>query len=190
MEQELKNLNGLVNELFNRLAAEKKKAVMVVCLFVVMIFMWARAFAGKGPAAAQALTSSAKVEKKLMAGLQEISFIDLPVIKGRNDLITNDFFSADKQEKNSEVNIKSTTANEAQISWIKENLKLEAIGLGKISHAFINGRVFSVGDQIILKDGNDSYTCKVIGIEQEKVLIKYGQKQIKLKFNERIDVTY
>lgn len=189
MEQELKNLNGLVNELLNRLAAEKKKAVMVVCLFVVMIFMWARAFAGKGPAAAQALPSSAKVENKLMAGPQEISFIDLPVIKGRNDLITNDFFSADKQEKNSEVNIESA-ANEAQISWIKENLKLEAIGLGEISHAFINGRVFSVGDQIILKDGNDSYTCKVVGIEQEKVLIKYGQKQIKLKFDERIDVTY
>ena len=190
MEQELKNLNGSINELFNRLAAEKKKTIIVVCLFAVMIFMWTRAFVGKGPAVAQALTSSEQVENKLLDVPQEISFIDLPVVKGRNDVITRDFFSADKQKINPEVNIGPAISSEAQIDWIIKNLKLEAIGLGEISHAFINGRVFSVGDQIILKDGNDSYACEVVGIEQEKVLIEYGQKQIELKFTEKIDVTY
>lgn len=189
MEQELKNLNGSINELFNRLAAEKKKTIMVVCLLVVMVFMWVRAFAGKGPAAAQAITSSNKVEDEILDVPQKISFIDLPVIKGRNDLITRDFFSADKQKIDTEINT-GPTANEAQISWVIENLRLEAISLGKISHAFINGKVFSVGGKIILEDGNDSHTCEVIEIEQERVLIKYGQKQIELEFDKKIDVTY
>lgn len=190
MKREDDSKNGIINDILGRLAVEKKKAVTIACLFLVMVFMWVRAFIGKSPADAQAVSSSAGITDKQQNPEANVEFIELPHVKGRNDILTRDFFADNRRKTDMQDNFDSSGSTDAHISWIIKNLKLEAIGLGKKPQAFINGRVFSVGDELVLKDGDDSYVCEVIGIEQERVLIKYGQKKVELKFTEEIDVTY
>ena len=191
MEFKIKN-NRVISDIFGRLASEKKKTITVLCLFLVMVFMWTRAFIGNNPTGAQAVSSSAKATDKQQSPQQDVEFVDLPYIKGRNDVVSKDFFNAGEQEMDVQNNRGLSDNTSAHINWILRNLKLEAIGLGRNPQAFINGRVFSVGDELVLKNGNESYNCEVIAIEEKRVLIRLEEEELELKFtgDKEIDVTY
>jgi len=196
MGNKLRNSNS-ANRLISHLAAEKKKAAMAVCLIVLMAFMWARVFFRKTPAAeATVITEQMNQEGGSKPALK-ISFIELPKVAGRNDVITRDFFTSNNWQdfngkiKNvvsiEEVNVVPGDGSEEVIRKVVEKIKLEAIVVGDNAKAFVNNKVVSVGDKLLIKDGIDQYECEVVAIEENAVVISCGEAEVKLKLRRVIE---
>ncbi|OHB55162.1 MAG: hypothetical protein A2173_00320 [Planctomycetes bacterium RBG_13_44_8b] len=192
MKWNLKKIGSGNNRLFNRLAAEKKKSFLAVCLIVFMIFMWVRIFAKKTPGAAHATLTNTKASRKGQDNPQiKVSYIELPRIQGRNDVIKMDFFDPKGwrgfvQEGKDLTDGQKTRIGHNSIDRLtrlmQAELKLEAIELGESPCVFINGRLLSTGDKLILKEGNDVYECEVSRIEKNLVVVNCGEVEVQLKF--------
>jgi len=195
MTEKVINRGGLVKGLFGPLAAEKKKAVAASCLVAVMAVMWFRVLTKQAPEAAEAALTTKQLNE-IGSSNQElkVSFIELPQVAGRNDVITRDFFASDDwrhfdSEKGrnlaviEEVNIVSKNGNEeVVIRKVAEKLKLEAIVvLSNNPRAFINDKVVSVGEKVLIRDGVDIYECEVIEIKENMVVIKCREAEVTLK---------
>jgi hypothetical protein len=196
MRQKVTNHGGLARGIMGQLAAEKKKAVMTLCLIFVMAFMWLRVLTNKAPEASQASLITEQSGRQ-DAGTQElkVSFIELPKVAGRNDVITRDFFTSNgwrhfgdgRKEKAviEEVNIVSRNGNEEVIRKVAEKLKLEAIVvLGTNPRAYLNNKIVSEGDKVLIRDGSDTYECEVIEIEENTVVMKYREAEVTLKLTQ------
>ena len=198
MEQNVKNTVNGANRLVSRLAAEKKKTVTALCLIALLIFMWVRVLGKKTPVTAAASQRKENVDQDVLGSNVElkISFIELPKVPGRNDVLTRDFFAADGwrnfigNEKNpgNEVSVKGGI--EEDVKRAAKLLKLEAIVIGSDGNpqAFINGKLLSVGDKLIVRDGADKYEYEVVGIEENEVVMKYGEAEITLILTKVIEM--
>jgi hypothetical protein len=174
MRQKVINHGGHANRLIGQLVAEKKKAVAASCLIAVMTIMWIRVLTKQAPEAADAAFMTEQLNTKDVSNQElNVSFIELPKVAGRNDVITRDFFASNGwryfeggKERNlaviEEVKVVSKNGNEEVIRKVAEKLKLEAIVLSNDPRAFINNKVISVGDKVLIHDGIDTYECEVI----------------------------
>ena len=196
MRQKVINHGGRANRLIGQLAVEKKKAVAASCLIAVMAIMWIRVLTKQSPEAAEAalMTEQLNVEGTLDQEIN-ISFTELPQVAGRNDVITRDFFASNDwrhfggQERNltviEEVNVVSKNGNDEVIRKVAEKLKLEAIVvLSNNPRAFINDKVVSAGDKVLIRDGVDTYECEVIEIKENMVVIKCREAEVTLKLTQ------
>jgi len=188
------------NRLVSRLAAEKKKTVTALCLIALMIFMWARVIGKKAPVTAEAAQRKENMGQDVLDSNEElnISFIELPKIPGRNDVLTRDIFAAngwsnfirnEENPDNKEVGVFSKDGNEEIVRLIAQKLKLEAIGLDGNPQAFINGKLLSVGDKLLVRNGGNKYECEVVEIAENVVVIKCGEAEIRLKVMKPVEVT-
>lgn len=196
MRQKTINNSGLARGLMGQLAAEKKKAVTTLCLIIVMAFLWLRVLTKNAPQASQASSIAGQLNSQDQTGQElNISFVELPKVEGRNDVITQDFFTSNGwrcfgnglKEKAviEEVNIVSKNGNEEVIRRVAEKLKLEAtVVLGTNPRAYINDRVVSVGDKVLIRDGNDTYECEVIEIKENTVVIQCRGAEVTLKLTQ------
>jgi hypothetical protein len=195
MRQKLeKNGNG-VNKIVSQLTADKKKTVAAVCLIVVMVLMWMRVLGKKTTetAAAAAMEQVNVMNKSKSDPEVEISFIELPKVKGRNDVLSRDFFDADnwqnfaKDGKAEEVSFASGDASKEAIRAVAKGLMLEAIVFGENPQAFINDKLLSAGDKLLVREGADVFECEVFKIEEETVFIRCGEAEIALKLMKAIE---
>lgn len=193
------NHGRLAKGFLRPLAAEKKKAVATSCLVVVMAIMWIRVLTNKAPETAEAalIVEQSNVEDATARELN-VTYIKLPQVSGRNDVITRDFFASNdwrhfgsRQNHNvaviEEVNIVSKNGNEEVIRKVAEKLKLEAIVvLSNKPRAFINNKVISIGDNVLIRDGNGTYECEVIDIKEKEnvVVIKCREAEVTLKLTQ------
>jgi len=186
MKENSKNNNGL-GKLVNKLAAEKKKSVIALSLIAIMAFMWIKALSGKAPQAGEAAllaNAVAAVSEQKAEPELKVFFVELPNVKGRNDMLTRDFFVAGSQGFGiEEVNVASG-GSEEKVRRIAGQLKLEAIDSGKNPQAFINDVLLKAGDKLSVKDGKSVYECEVVRIEREAVLIRCGDSEITLKIEQ------
>jgi len=195
MNRSPRNIGDGANGLFGQLAAEKKKATIALCLIAVMVFMWVRVLGKKEPASAEsALTEQQTQLSSTSNPASKISFIELPKVKGRNDVLTRDFFAADNWrafigEGEKTANVVPRDSDEEVAKRIKDKLKLDAIGLGENPRAFINDTLLSVGDRLLVGDGVDTYECEVVGIEKDTVTIKCGKIKFTLELAQAIEVS-
>ncbi len=202
MKQNVANNSTRTNNLFARLTAEKKKAVLAFSLIMVMAFMWVRVLSKKTPNAAEAAltTQQEKLDERANSQLK-LSFVELPKVPGRNDVITIDFFDSNgwqgfmKDEDGrsltgrEEVSVVSKDGSEEVLTKIAGKLKLEAIELSEKPCAFINGKLLLVGDKLHLKDGVNAYECEVVRIEENVVLLRCAEVEVKLRLMPAIEVT-
>jgi hypothetical protein len=199
MRQKAKHNSGESRWLYSRLVAEKKRTVMALCLVAVMVFMWVRVLTKKAPKAADAalVTNQTSIDDESEVELN-ISYVQLPKVAGRDDVVTRDFFASkgwrafvDAQGRNSagggEVNIVSKGGSEELIRAVAEKLKLEAIGLGMSPHALINNEMLSVGDKILIHDVVGVYECEVVEIREDAVVIRCQEAEITLKLTQVIE---
>jgi hypothetical protein len=196
MRQKVTNHGGMARGIMGQLAAEKKKAVMTLCLIFVMAFMWLRVLTNKAPEASQAsLITGQSSRQDTETHELKVSFIELPKVAGRNDVITRDFFTSngwrhfgdERKEKAviEEVNIVSRNGNEEVIRKVAEKLKLEAIVvLGTYPRAYINNKIVSEGDKVLIRDGINVYECEVIEINGNMVVIEYKEAEVTLKLTQ------
>ena len=201
MRQNMHNNGSEGNRLLGRLAAQKKKAVVAFCLIAVMAFMWFKVLIKKSPQAAQASPGTKQVDPNGHTSSQlKVSFIDLPEVAGRNDVITRDFFDVGSWQEfvgNGEgnhlagvkdVNVTSGKGSEEVVRRVVEKLKLEAIVLGKNPQIFINGKLLSRWDKLLVGDAAQTYECEVVGIEENTVFIRCGKAQITLRLTQAMEV--
>lgn len=190
MKQNVRSDGKEANRVLSQLAAEKKKTIVALCLIAVMGFMWVRVFMRKEPKSAEAAVVQRKVEPNTSGSNSElkISFVELPKVTGRNDVLTKDFFAAnnwqdfidgkgESPDGNKEVIVVSGVDDEEIVKRVAKKLKLEAIGLGKNPKAFINDKLLSVGDTLLIADGVDTYECEVVRIEEKMVLIRIEKQK-------------
>lgn len=192
------NSGGRANGFIGQLAAEKKKAV-AACLIAVMAIMWVRVLTKQAPEAAEAVSMTEQLNAEGTSNRElNVSFIELPQVAGRNDVITRDFFASSDwrhfesgKERNlaviEEVKVVSKNGNEEVIRKVAEKLKLEAIVvLSNNPRAFINNKVISVGDKVLIRDGVDIYECEVIEIKEKenKVVIKCREAEVTLRLTQ------
>lgn len=200
MKQVNRNRGGTAGRLFNRLGAEKKKAVTALCLISVMVFMWGKVLLRNAPQAAPSQAGPA-VGRQEPESLKRMSFIELPKVKGRNDVISRDFFALNSWKEfidgdggnltgNEEVKLVSGDDREYRFRQIAERLNLEAIISGKNPQAFINDTLLSVGDKLLVTDRVGTYQCEVAGIEENKVFIRCGETEITLKLKQTKIIDY
>ncbi|MEE9371196.1 MAG: hypothetical protein V3W45_06985 [Sedimentisphaerales bacterium] len=196
MKRNLQNNVSGANRASGRLAINKKKAVFALCLIAVMVFMWVRVLTRKSPQSAAA--SSVAEEIKLIGQSDteslKLSFIELPKVKGRNDVLARDFFTVKNWQDflregkgvgdRREVDVVSRNGNEEVARKIAEKLKLGAIVMGKNPRAFVNDKLLAVGDKMLIQDGVNIYECEIVEIEEKTVLLRCGQAEIRLKLRE------
>jgi hypothetical protein len=170
---------------------EDKKTVMALCLIALMAFMWIRVLTKKTPQGAEAEPATEQSgPEDLSSEKIEVSFVELPKIAGRNDVIARDFFASDgwrhfiggqKPDGIEEVSVVSTDGNEELISKVAKKLKLEATMVSTNPLAFINGQVRRTGEKMLVTDGAKMYECEVVKIEDNTVVIKCEESEITLK---------
>ena len=200
MRENMQNRSGQLNRLLVLLGAQKKKAVIALCLIGVMVFMWVKVFFKRSPQSAGAASTTVQTGLDVRQNPQlKVSFIDLPEVAGRDDVITRDFFAvSDWQEfvKNGagnglgsvEVSIASADGSEEIARRVTGKLKLEAIAIDKNRQTSINGKLLSVGDKLSIEDGAGKYECEVVRIEENAVFVKCGKAQITLKLAQTVEV--
>ena len=191
MEQTAQNNRGVSGRFVRQLTEDKKKTVMALCLIAVMAFMWLRVLGGKAPEKAEAALEHAGAVREQENLELKVSFIELPNVKGRNDVLTRDFFTADKKYLGGakRANLVLGNGSEEIAVRIARKLELEAIMLGENLQAFINDKLVAVGDKLLIRDGADVYECEVVGIKENVVFMKCGQEEITLKLAQGIEVT-
>lgn len=182
---------GPARRVFGRLAAENRKTVAASCLVILMVFLWIRVLTRSTPEAAEATPATEQSDVKNPSPVVTVSFVELPKVPGRNDVVTRDFFACNgwqnfmggrqKFADIEEVNMLSQNGSEEAIKKVAERLRLEAIVLSSNPRAFINNKVLSVGDRMLIDDGNEKYECEVAVIEENTVVIKCREAEITLK---------
>jgi len=195
MKKFLNNIENNSSGIVGRLAVEKKKTVLAVCLVVLMAFMWVKVLTGKKlePAHGTETTSQVKSGTKLEKETS-VSYIDLPEVEGRNDQIKRDIFASngwkDFVNKNNnvvitrEVNVVPGDVTENIIRKIADNMKLEAFVMGENPRAYINDKILSVGDKLPVSDGSRIYECEVILIENNSVVMRCEKAEVILKLKQ------
>ncbi len=95
MKENMKNDTNGVGRILGHLAAEKKKAGIALCLIAVMAVMWVKVLTNKGPQSAQAAPTLAQTEvEEQIKDAMKITYLNLPIVPGRDDLISRDFFAS------------------------------------------------------------------------------------------------
>lgn len=195
MRRNVRNKSNRSKGFVSQLASEKKRAVTALCLIGVMTFMWIRVLTRKAPQTAEAVVTAEQLSTAELSNPElQISFIELPKVAGRNDVISRDFFDADnwrhfiererKRGGLEEVNILSGDGNEEVIRKVAEKLKLEAVMVSENPRAYVDGKVIEVGDKMLIGDGINKYECEVVAIEENTVVIKCREAEITLKLEQ------
>ena len=196
MRRNLKNNGQNGNRIFSHLVAEKKKAILALSLIMLMVVMWVKVLTKSSPKTADAGLIAELIELQNQAEPEvKVSFIELPQIEGRNDLITRDFFASNgwqtfvggygnKSAGVEDINIVSKDNDQEVIRKVAENLRLEAIVSSKDPLAFVNDKVVRTGDKLFVSDGIDTYVCEVVEIEENTVVMKCRESQIILKMTQ------
>ena len=154
--------NSGIHKVLHQMAAERGKLIPASCLIVLMIFMWGRVLFKKKPQAAGAATAGSQRIDSEPEPQFKISFVELPDVKGRNDVLSRDFFSVNDDRLGPIKEVSVDWAGEEDIKRVAEKLKLQAIGGGVNPQAFINDKLLSVGDKLLVSEGIE---CEVTGIE-------------------------
>lgn len=192
MKTNVRNNRDPAGRFLGRLAAEKRKTIATGCLVLVMVVLWIRVLTRNTPEAAEAAPTAEQVGVvNPSVPAPNVSFVELPKVAGRNDVITRDFFACDgwrhftggrqKFADIEEVNMLSQNGSEEAIKKVAENLRLEAIVLSSYPLASVNNQVLYVGDRMLVDDGNQKYECEVIAIKENTVVIKCREAEITLK---------
>ena len=197
MKEHTKNNKNGINGILGQLAGERKKVGIALCLIAIMGVMWVKVLTRKGPRSAQAvpMIEQTDVEEQVREAMK-ITYVDLPTVPGRDDVISRDFFASadwenfkpDGQEDYTvdieEVNVASTDDSKEIVAVVRRCLKLDAIGMGRDPQAYINDRLVSVGEKLAVTDGAKMYECEVVEIRENSVLIRCRDAEIVLKLVE------
>lgn len=200
MNENIRNDSSGIRRVLGHLAAEKKKTGIAVCLIAVMAVMWGKVLLKKGPESAAARPSMEETElERQLDEAMKITYVDLPQVPGRDDVISRDFFASggwqdftsddpeDRTVDKQGDEVVAVDDSERVIGIVKQLLRLQVIGMGPSPQAFLNDKLMSVGHKLIVTDGSEMYECEVVEISEKSVLVRCREIDIELKLVETAD---
>ncbi len=180
--------------LLHGLPVSKGKLIIAAVLVTIMAFMWLRLLLfNKSPdtAAGGAAVATIKTQdkEKTTKPSPELTYIELPFVPGRHDVLRNDIFRPGDWQAFKTVDDtrnsgsggpdrdKDTLTTE-DIRRIDSLLTLDAIiaeGGGRAWEAFINGKLVSVGSKVAVEYDKRSVELTVTEIYRNKVVLRVGE---------------
>ncbi len=192
---EEQNIDANFNNV-QHMAVQKKKVILAICLVSVMVFMWGKVLFSKKPSPASvdaAIAAGADIESTSQSQEKtKISYIELPVVEGRHDVLKTDFFDTkgwkgfdaiDDIDKSNGIKV-ITSGDDVESERILEVMRdvhLEAIALGENPQAFISDKLVSVGEVLRQKHNDDVYELKVVAIFENKIELECNGVVISLQ---------
>ena len=168
----------------SQFSSDKKKAIMVSALVLVLVVLWSKVLFKKGPQEAQAQSQQDMMVNETPEINFEISYIDLPSVAGRNDVLNRDFFAPDQFKaigwgaspadgQNNSIDAEDLDQWETQqILQVAEEVKLEAIFTGDNPQVVIDDKLLTVGDEFETVKNNNSYEFEVMQINDNEVVLR------------------
>jgi hypothetical protein len=190
MKQKAKQSGG--KQALSRITSEKKKIVIAVLLVGVMVIMWWRVLANKKETpVSTAVFAAQTAAAEEIAPKVKVSYVDLPQVKGRNDILVRDFFSGSKWEglgvsangvKQPKNGVKKSDNEQLgdTIEMIGKELKLEAIFSGKNPQASVSGALVSLGGGLTANYEGEQYEFKMVAINENAVTLECKGVRVKL----------
>ena len=182
------------------MAASRPKVIIAVVLITIMALMWVRVLVRSKSDAKAAQTESALVnahsDKQNKQPKIKLSYIELPVVKGRNDSLTRDIFRAQNWKAFSSVTDPDPATGEntgegpdkydiykTRIRQIAKTMTLDLISIGRNgrgSQALIENKLVSVGSKLAVKYNKQTYEFVVTKIKQNEVVLEWENFSITL----------
>jgi hypothetical protein len=183
-------------ELLRKLPVPKGKIIVAVALVAVMGAMWLRLLLrdkGTGPSVAGAAVVSEDVAGVVggeSAG--RISYIELPVVAGRHDVLTRDVFTtrnwrAFRSVGGAVIAIgdgDSGTITADDITKMEGLIKLDGIIASDGSamvEAFIDGKLVSIGSKVAVEYNNRLLELVVTEIHKNRVVLRWEKFTLNVK---------
>ena len=194
------------------------KTMVAGALMLTMAILWGRVLLkGKGgPASADAASATAqqqKMEAALAAeakngqsALVQIERVELPVLAGRNDVITHNPFGTEnwnaftfheepepevvQEAKPVVVENTEEMRHQANMKKIAGRLTLEGVirDVDDVpQQAFVDGKIFNVGSVLTVKEGPDKYELELKKIEEKEVVFVWNELTVVLKLAETVE---
>ena len=206
MPNNLSSKNGF-SKAAHPLQTISPKTAAAVLLMALMAVLWGRVLirGRSGPAAAQAaelLNEAAAASTRTVAPLK-ITPVTLPVIEGRHDTLSRDFFSPDnwsgfsRAARPAEPVVASDQEllekqRNAYFSGLAKTLNLDAIIQGSAAapaRVCIEGKVLTQGQTLSVKNDTETYELTVSEIGEHQVVLTWNHWSVVLKMAqpERVD---
>ncbi len=191
------NVNN-VSGLISRSTFKRPKVIMAALLISIMAFMWIkvllnhRAERNEAGAAVTRAAAEAQAVGQQKEQQVKISLHPLPVVPGRNDILTHDIFTADRwkafpsdSRAGTGTSPQEIDRNDAgYIDKIAETVTLEAVITGPNPEAFIEGKLVSVGHKLPVRYNDRIYEFTVTEIHEMKVVLKWNDFTVDVKMSQ------
>ena len=180
------------------------KMMAMVVLLSVMALLWGRVLlkGSGGPAAANA-QDQADIQQTISDSPLQIEAIQLPVLPGRNDRVSNDLFSGEnwtafglnQNTPNGGVKVGAAgdsveLAHRASLERIAGRLKLEGVvcdAQNRPFQAFVDDKILSVGSTLTVQEGPDQFVLMLEEISEKKVVFSWNEMSVVLKMAETFE---
>jgi len=197
-----KNLGRM--DLLGRLPAKKTKVIFAIVLTTVMTFMWVKVLLAEKAKKAEDISLSRLAAQNQSQELVEkprinVSYVEIPVVPGRNDVLTKDIFTSqnwtafkwsnDKNSENVEIlpqDDDGRLVHEKNVRQIAESVTVDAISTdhyGRVQ-AFIRDDVVSFGSKLKIEHNGCVYEFIVTEIKQDKVVLGWKNCTVTLQMSQ------
>ena len=185
------------------------KVMAMTVLLVVMGILWGRVLlkGTGGPASANAQDQDYmdNLLSDTAPEAVEIEAVQLPVLPGRNDRVSNDLFSSEnwtafelnhnQNSANGGVEVggagdSSELTHRSRLERIAGRLKLEAVicdAEDRPFQAFVEDKILSVGSTLTVQEGPDEYVLMLEEISEKEVLFSWNEMSVVLKMAETFE---
>ena len=193
------NMSGL-GRLISQMSVEKNKTMIAFSLVAVMGLLWVRVLTGgKNTKGARAKLGQMQTAMAVQTEppRPKLVYVELPNVKGRNDVLIRDFFALSEWKAYIEnngggdpfgkkVSMTGGTAGQGHfdrdaILKVAQSLRLTVIEVGERPHAFINDKLLTIGEKLLVEDEGILYEFKIANIQGNKVLLTCQGVDIEIK---------
>jgi len=186
-----------VSGLISRSPFKRPKVITAAVLISIMAFMWVKVLVSQRNDKNEARAATARTAAQQAAVQQQeqqvkITLHTLPVVPGRNDVLTYDIFTADrwkafpsKSRAGSGISPREVDRNDAgYIDKIAETITLEAVISGTNPEAFVGGKLVSVGHNLPVRYNEQIYEFTVTEIHETKVVLKWNDFTVDVEMSQ------
>jgi len=194
MSKSKSNNNKSLSPIVQQFSAQKKKSAAAFVLIALMALLWIRVLSKKDQQHSSAMGMGVVNAVQKVDSQVNVDYMDLPVVKGRNDVLLRDFFTVTdwqkfiRDGKNNigleEVTVKTKQGSEEMLRRLAGNIRLEAIILGSEPKVFMNDQILGVGSKFAVTEGQEKYECEIKMIEEDRMVIKVQEAEITLKLSQ------
>ena len=185
------------------------KMMTMFVLLGAMGILWGRVLlkGNNGPASASAqeqVSSQQPVPGSCSDDTVQIDPVELPVLSGRNDRVSNDMFSAAnwtafQLNRNQNDNNVGVTVNaegdsgelmhRSALERIAGQMTLETVicdAQNRPYQAFVDDKILSVGSTLTVEEGPDQYVLTLKEISQNEIVFSWNEISVVLKMAENL----